>query len=647
MSQTNKKIMVPIKGMHCKSCELLVEDGLKEVRSVVRSKADWHHSYVDVYYEGEAAPIQQITEAINQAGYSVGADEEQASGWFSRNKTDWQDLGIAALFLLGIYFMLKGLGLTNLNFNAAADNLTLPVVMLVGLTAGFSTCMAMVGGLVLGISARHAAKHPEATPAQKMRPHLFFNLGRITAFALLGGVLGMVGSVFQLSGVALGAMTLLVGAVMLVMGLQLIGIFPWADKFKLTLPKSLSRVLGVGQHQKEYNHRGAMIMGALTFFLPCGFTQAMQVYAISSGSFASGAIIMAGFAIGTLPGMLSIGGLTSVLKGVFAKRFFKLAGLAVLIFAFLNISNGLNLTGWNNLAYGKTTSAGININDPNVTLVNGVQVVQMKETSQGYEPNSFTIKKDVPVKWEIDAQAPYSCASTILLNQFNIRRNLTAGANTIEFTPTEAGQLRFSCSMGMYTGVCNVVDTTATAAGAGPNSQTAACSNVTSGTTCGVGGSSATVGTGGGCGAAANNNAASSPNQAPVGGSCGGGGGCGCGGGAKPYVPTTENTPSPTGPRTANQDNQPARVITSSFTLSNDIQPNTFTVKAGTLVKYIVNPTEDGRGCMSTIMIQTLYPNPVYIQANKPIEMDFTPETPGTYLITCAMNVPRGKIIVQ
>ena len=51
------------------------------------------------------------------------------------------------------------------------------------------------------------------------------------------------------------------------------------------------------------------------------------------------------FAIGTMPGLLGVGGLTSVVDGQAAKRFFRVAGVAVMAMAILNISNGYNLSG--------------------------------------------------------------------------------------------------------------------------------------------------------------------------------------------------------------------------------------------------------------------------------------------------------------
>jgi len=460
-----KKITIPISGMHCRSCEMMIEGKLSEIPEVKRSVVNYKKGRAEIHYSAQKPNTREIEEAIREAGYSIGVSAKKP--FFSRNASDYKDLGIAIFFLIGVYLALKSLGITDIKINGGSNPSSLPVVFLVGITAGLSTCMALVGGLILGISSRHAERHPEATAIQKFRPHLFFNAGRIIFYALLGGLLGSLGAIFQFSGTTLGTMTILVGFAMLLLGLKLIGIFPRLESRGLTLPKSISHLFGIKQHEKEYSHGSSFITGALTFFLPCGFTQAMQLYAVSTGSFQRGGLIMGVFAMGTTPGLLGIGGITSVVKGIFAKRFFKFAGVVVILLSLINISNGYTLTGWQlGAALSAEKVSQSETSDPNVTLENGVQIVRMKEISRGYSPNKFTIKKDIPVKWIISATDPYSCASSIMIPSLNIRKNLRAGENIIEFTPREAGRLIFSCGMGMYVGVFNVAD----AEGDGTNS---------------------------------------------------------------------------------------------------------------------------------------------------------------------------------
>ena len=602
----NKYLKVPIKGMHCRSCELLIEESLKEIPHVKSVEVDYKEGEALVYHDGQIPNQNILNKAVTDAGYEIGRSEKLP--FFSTDKKEYLNLGVAFLFLMAVYLILKGTGLLNINFSSDVSNPSWGLIVVIGLVAGFSTCMALVGGLSLGLSTKFIESHPAATPAEKFRPHLFFIAGRILSYAFLGGLLGLLGTVFKLSALANSILLVLVAIVMLIMGLQLIDVFPRLSRFKFTLPKSVAKTFGFSSKVKEYSHSNAAIMGVLTFFLPCGFTQAMQLYAVSTGNFWSGALVMSLFAIGTAPGLLSIGGLTSLVQEKFKARFFKVAGLAVIFFALFNLSNAYTLAGLNiggdNIAV---------VNDPNVTMENGVQIVHMVEGNEGYSPNSFSVKKGIPVKWIIDAQAPYSCASSIVVPKLNISKNLEAGENIIEFTPDQSGKIPFSCSMGMYTGSFNVYD---------ENSSSAVIDNTSAPVTspsgsCG-GGSATPAKASGGCG-------------------CGGGGGS-CGGGKK-ITPNTTDTPA--------VQTSDVQVIKATYTVSGDIQPNSFTVKAGKPVRFEVLAKEDGVGCMGSIQIQSLYPNAQLFVSGNTVVMEFTPKTPGSYLIACAMNVPHGTLKVQ
>ena len=449
----NKKI-IPIKGMHCRSCEILVEDELMKVNGVKKAVVSEKNGVAEIHFQGKFEN-EQIEKAVCSAGYTIGINDKKSL--FSKNMQDYKDLGFVFLILVIFYFIGKELGLFNLSLTNGGSYSSLPIVFLVGLTAGISTCMALVGGLVLAASARFVEKHPQSSAFEKFKPHLIFNAGRIVSFFILGGIIGYAGSFFQLSTTALGFLTIIVGGVMVLMGLQLTEIFPRLSGWQFTLPKGISRAFGIKeQSEKEYSHKNSFILGASTFFLPCGFTQAMQLFAISSGKPLVGALTMGVFAIGTAPGLLGIGGLTSVVKGANAKLFFKFAGLVVIFMAIFNISNGLNLSGIDVNAFLKPKVNSV-INDPNVKVENGVQIVRMTQTANGYSPNSFTIRKNIPVKWIVTSENAFSCAASIVSEKLGIRKNLQAGENIIEFTPTEEGLVRFTCSMGMYSGSFNIV----------------------------------------------------------------------------------------------------------------------------------------------------------------------------------------------
>ena len=392
-----KKTTVPIKGMSCRSCEMLVEDALSHVPGVNRVCVNQSKAIAEVYYESNTLGVDQIEEAVRKAGYEVGLNDKKP--WFSKNIADYSDIlyAVAALFFL--YVIVDILGLTKLLGVGGGHPTSLVTVLLIGLTAGFSTCMALVGGLVLGAATRYAQKHPNATNKERFTPHLWFIAGRIVSYTVLGGVIGGVGSFFQFSGFSLGLLTLAVALVMLTLGMQLTGLFPRLEGIKFTIPKGISRLFGINdQKEGEYSHKNSFVLGASTFFLPCGFTQAMQLFAMSSGNVLMGALIMGVFAVGTAPGLLGIGGLTSVIRGVFAQKFFKFAGVAVIIMSLFNINNALNLIGWNPIN-GLSLDGTVLAAPGEATTVRegNVQVVRMTQNSRGYSPNSFTIVKGVPV----------------------------------------------------------------------------------------------------------------------------------------------------------------------------------------------------------------------------------------------------------
>jgi len=315
------------------------------------------------------------------------------------------------------------------------SEITLGVALIFGITAGFSTCMALVGGIVVAISARFAENHPDATRVQRWKPQIVFNLGRIIIFGLLGGLIGYLGSFISFTPAWIGIITLLVAIYMLYLGLQLTGISPKLTSYTITLPKKMANIV---------HSESTFLLGGMTFFLPCGFTQAVQLAAVASGSAWTGALIMTLFAIGTTPGLLVVGLLSSNIRGKWSQAIFTFVGVLVILLSLLNIRNS-----WNLMNLGGTTAPA---KQNAVMTVDGTQVIKMNVTNTGYSPNNFVVKKDLPVRWEINVEDANTCASFLVAPKIIDYKALKRGTNTIEFTPTETGNLNFSCSMGMYTG---------------------------------------------------------------------------------------------------------------------------------------------------------------------------------------------------
>lgn len=445
-----------IAGMHCRSCELLVEQHVSSIPGVHAVQVDQARGTATVTFaHGAGINDRAVADAVRSAGYRLGTSAPRT--WLSHDPADWQD-ALASVAILLVLFMLWrvfGIGALGERLTGATGPGT---ALVVGLIAGISTCMALIGGLVVGLSARYAQTHPSSAARQRMVPHIAFNTGRVAGFALLGGVIGVAGSALKLSGSLLGFLVIAAGFAMVVLGMKLSGLFPRVQN--MTLPSGIARFMGINQDTGAYSNLKTGVMGALTFFLPCGFTQAMQLYAISTGSFVQGAFVMSAFAIGTVPGLLGAGGLSSLSKGAVGQMVIKTAGIGVLLLGLWNVSNGWTLTG---IVIGTNSPAAIGAPAANgrtatAVLRDGKQYVDMQQDSYGYSLDRVIVRRGIPVVWTINSKNSYTCASSLIVRAFNIAVILQPGANTVEFTPNQTGTMRFSCSMGMYGGIIEVIE---------------------------------------------------------------------------------------------------------------------------------------------------------------------------------------------
>ena len=237
---------------------------------------------------------------------------------------------VAILFIL-LFILLQKLGIVNL---INGENVSYTTALIIGGVASLSSCMAMVGGLVLSMSATFAKE------GDKVKPQILFHVGRLIAFFVLGGVIGSVGSVFTLNITTTFILDIIIAFVMIILGIKLLDVFHFAKKLISKMPKIIStRAKSI----INLNHTlTPFLVGIATFFLPCGFTQSMQIFTLSTGSFLKGGFTMLAFAVGTLPvlALLSFSSF-SIQKSSKSGIFFKTAGLIVILFGLFNLINSL------------------------------------------------------------------------------------------------------------------------------------------------------------------------------------------------------------------------------------------------------------------------------------------------------------------
>lgn len=343
-NSTKETMTFHVSGMHCNACVLLTESEIGDLAHVTSVKSSLKNNTIEVtgiFGDKTIDQVaQELTSTLKPHGYVVSHGNSGygvvTSGSSEKNK--WSDFKIAIPIALGfaaLFVLLQKLGIVNM---VNAGSVTYGTALVVGIVASLSSCMAVVGGLVLSMSATFAKE------GDRVKPQVMFHVGRIVSFFILGGVIGAIGATFTLNATITFILSLLIGVVMLVLGINLLEVFPWAKRLQPSMPKFIGKYAhGVS----KLNHSVTpLLVGAATFFLPCGFTQSMQLYTLTTGSFVDGGLTMLAFALGTLPvlALVSFSSL-SIKNSSKSGVFFKSAGLIVIMFALFNLINSLVVIG--------------------------------------------------------------------------------------------------------------------------------------------------------------------------------------------------------------------------------------------------------------------------------------------------------------
>lgn len=443
--------IIHIKGMHCKSCEVMLERDLKKIRGVNKVAVS-HIKGIAEISARENVDMNEVTAIVEKNGdYKVVDGHAKISE--DPHKRDFFDyVSIFALFGLvwAVVFVLGKLGFSRYlpEFDGQVGLL---VALGLGVVASLSTCLALVGGIVMSFGEAYPVSEDRRhTAFSRLLPHLYFHAGRVGGFILLGGILGLLGGQLSYSVRVNGILTILVAVVMLYIGLQVLGFVPNISKLGFALPNGMARKLNA--IKLDGHPFMPILVGVLTFFVPCGFTQSMQLASVASGSFFHGALIMGAFALGTMPVLLGIGFGSSYARKNRFGFFNKLVAVVIIFFAIYSLNSGLVLAG------SPFNLSGIGQAPANQAVVSDeVQVIKM-DVDPGFTPSSFMITKGVPVRWEINGVRVSGCTNTIVIPKLGISQKLNKGMNVIEFTPEESGILPFSCGMGMVNGRFTVTD---------------------------------------------------------------------------------------------------------------------------------------------------------------------------------------------
>lgn len=348
------------------------------------------------------------------------------------------------------------------------------LIFLTGLTTGGLSCLAVQGGLLSGIIANQKEQELGDFSALDQKkfldrldwlPVTMFLLAKLIIHVLLGLLLGALGSVITLGlGVRL-TFQIFTALFMFATAMNLLNVHPIFRYLAFQPPKFIRRLVRNTSHSKALF--APFMLGLMTVFIPCGVTQAMEILAINTGSPVAGALIMFAFVLGTSPLFALVGVATAKLSETWHRQFSKVAAYALIGLALYSL-NGVLVVVNSPLTLQTLTKPityffseerfNANATANFAPVENGVQQVNIGVFNQGYNPRYIKVKKNIPVELTLTSNEAYSCATAFIFREFDIRAFLgPTDAQTFTFTPTETGKFAFSCSMGMYSGVMEVV----------------------------------------------------------------------------------------------------------------------------------------------------------------------------------------------
>jgi sulfite exporter TauE/SafE/copper chaperone CopZ/plastocyanin domain-containing protein len=476
-----KSISLRIGGMTCVNCRNRIEQKLQGTVGVEAAAVNFSAGTADLTYDPAALTPHEIRALIEGLGYTVLDDGAGPP----RSAVSAGEIAGTLIIILALFTLLRRLGLGSLTgaFPLAEAGMGYGMLFIIGLVTSVH-CAAMCGGINLSqcIPASAAGKVPAGgSSLRAWAPAVLYNAGRVVSYTVLGTIVGALGSVLSPPGELRGLVQLAAGAFMVIMGFNMLGFFPPLRRLPLHLPVKLHRALtalGARKNRGPGGGRNPLLIGLLNGFMPCGPLQAMQLYALSTGSPVAGGLSMFLFSMGTVPLMFGLGALGSLLSTAsrgrkFAAGVMRAGAILVTVMGMTMFTYGFGLSGFS-LDFARPLLAAVSpaavkagwqrdrpegaAAETPVRIEAGVQLVS-STLSPGRYP-AITVQAGIPVRWTINAPAGSinGCNNRMIIREYRIEHRFQPGENLIEFTPEKTGRFSYSCWMGMIRSSITVVE---------------------------------------------------------------------------------------------------------------------------------------------------------------------------------------------
>jgi len=241
-----KTKQLKIGGMTCISCQNKIERKLRNIAGVKSVKVSYSAGTAEITYDTEIISLKGIYAVIEKLDYQVLMGNEKQESNIIRV------IGILVI-IVSLYVLLQQFGVLNLLVPSqlADTKMGYGMLFVLGLITSIH-CVAMCGGINLS-----QCMPQDEAPAEKQSrmstfvPAFLYNLGRIISYTVIGFILGFVGLLFSGGGsdtglpvMAQGGLKLIAGMFMVIMGINMLGLFPWLRKLQPHMQKTFARKAG-------------------------------------------------------------------------------------------------------------------------------------------------------------------------------------------------------------------------------------------------------------------------------------------------------------------------------------------------------------------------------------------------------------------
>ena len=335
------------------------------------------------------------------------------------------------------------------------DGSNLLLVFLTGLTTGGLTCLAIQGGLLATAVAQREAAPVQGTSVLEGHagPIIMFLAAKLAAYTVLGALLGLFGSLIGLSPTLTAWLQIVVAVFMLGVAGQLLNLHPAFRYFSVQPPRFVQR--WIRRESKSGSLLTPAMLGAMTVFMPCATTQAAMIAAMGTGRPVAGAMVMFAFVLGTTPLFFGLGYLATRLGQTMQGWFTKLAAAMIIVLAFVTLTSGLSLLGVPvpNLSPTAWASSAVV-----AVRTSGVQEAELRAEPTAYVPNQIQFKVGSPARLKVVTGERRGCTSSFVIPSLGVHKILNKNDQVVIDIPTDQPRrIPFTCSMGMYRGVIEVM----------------------------------------------------------------------------------------------------------------------------------------------------------------------------------------------